>query len=295
MVDIDKQLKHYGGQALIEGVLMRGKNNVVAAMRDPKGEIHVEHGELTGIYKSRIAQLPMLRGLVILWDSLALGMKYLTISANLQTDEGEKIEGPSLYITLFISVALSVGIFFVIPSLIVEFFKQFYELHPITINLIEGLIRLSMLVLYIWGIGFSKDISRVFAYHGAEHKTINAYENGVLISAEKVKNFPLAHPRCGTSFMLTLVIISIIVFSLLGELSLIMRIVSRILLVPFIAMFAYEIIRLLGDHLDNPLVKIITGPNLMLQRLTTREPSKDMIEVAIRSFNILLDLEEKPS
>lgn len=290
----ESKMPHYGGQALIEGVLMRGKRYVVAAMRKPDGEIHVEHEKLTGIYATRLSKLPFLRGLVILWDSLSLGMKYLTLSANIQAgDEDEKIEGTTLFLTLAFSIGMAVLLFFVLPTVIAEMVSRVFKLSGLTVNLVEGLMRLSVMLLYIWVIGFSKDISRVFAYHGAEHKTINAYEEMVEITVPHVKEYPLAHPRCGTSFLLTLVIFSIIVFSLLGPLAFWVKIISRIVLVPVIAMFAYEIIRFMGDHMENPLMRLITAPNLLLQNLTTREPDVKMIEVAITSFNKLLQLEEQ--
>jgi len=288
-----KELNNYGGQALIEGILMRGKKYVVASFRKPDGEIHIESEELTGIYKSKLGQLPLIRGLVILWDSLYLGMKYLTISANLQTEEDENIEGAALFFTLAISILFAMFFFFILPLGLREFLNKYLDLTTLLLNIFEGLFRLFLLVGYIWVIGFSKDISRVFAYHGAEHKTINAYEKGVEINQNNVKQFPLAHPRCGTSFLLTLVVISILAFSLLGELTLIMRVVSRILAVPFLAMISYEVIRWLGTHQGNPFVKLATYPNLLLQRLTTREPDTNIIEVAITAFEKLLVLENK--
>jgi len=294
MIQAESKLPHYGGQALIEGVLMRGKRYVVAAVRKPDGEIHVEQEKLTGIYTTGLTKLPFLRGLVILWDSLSLGMKYLTLSANLQTDEEEeKIEGTTLFFTLIFSIVMAILLFFVLPTLIAELVSRVINLTDLGLNLVEGLARLSVMLLYVWIIGFSRDISRVFAYHGAEHKTINAYEEMVEISIPDVKKFPLAHPRCGTSFLLTLVIFSIIVFSLLGPMTFWVRILSRIILVPVIAMFAYEIIRFMGDHMENPLMRLITTPNLLLQNLTTREPDVEMIEVAITSFKKLLQLEEQ--
>ncbi len=285
------KIPHYGGQALIEGVLMRGKSFVVAAMRKPDNTIYLESEKLEGIYKSNLVKIPFLRGLVILWDSLYLGMKFITKSANIQVEDDEKIEGPTLYFTLLISIVLAVGLFFVLPTFIVELISRIVNLRPLFMNILEGFIRLAILILYIWAIGRTKDIARVFAYHGAEHKTINAYEQGMEISPEIVKNFPLAHPRCGTSFLLTLVFLSILVFSLIGPLPLAVKIVSRIAFVPVIAMVAYELIRWMSDHLDNPVVKIMTWPNLLLQNLTTREPSVDMLAVAITSFNKLLELE----
>jgi uncharacterized protein YqhQ len=191
------------------------------------------------------------------------------------------------------SIGMAVLLFFVLPTLIAELVSRLIDLSDLALNLVEGLVRLSVMLLYVWIIGFSKDISRVFAYHGAEHKTINAYEEMVEINVQQVKKFPLAHPRCGTSFLLTLVIFSIVVFSLLGPLTFWLRILSRILLVPVIAMFAYEIIRFMGDHMENPVMRLVTAPNLLLQNLTTREPDEKMIEVAITSFNKLLQLEEQ--
>lgn len=285
------KIPHYGGQALIEGVLMRGKSYVVAAMRKPDNTITLESEKLQGIYKSDLIKIPFLRGLAILWDSLYLGMKYITRSANLQAGDNEKIEGPALFFTFLISIIFALGLFFILPTFMVELIIRFVTLKPFFANILEGLIRLAILILYVWGIGQTKDIARVFAYHGAEHKTINAYEQETEITPDKVKSYSLAHPRCGTSFLLTLVFLSILVFSLVGPLPLAIKIISRIALVPLIAMIAYEIIRWMSDHLDNPFVKILTRPNLLLQNLTTREPSDDMLAVAITSFNKLLELE----
>ena len=287
----ENPISHYGGQALIEGVLMRGKSFVVAAMRKPDSTIHLEYEKLEGIYTSRLVKIPFLRGLVILWDSLFLGMKFITKSANLQAEDDAKIEGPALYFSLFISISLAIGLFFILPTFIVELISRIIKFSPVFMNIFEGLIRLLILIGYIWAIGQTKDIARVFAYHGAEHKTINAYERGIEINAENVKLFPLEHPRCGTSFLLTLVLLSIIIFSLIGPLPLLIRIVSRIAFMPIISMAAYELIRWMSDHLDNPMVQFMTFPNLLLQKLTTREPSPDMLEVAITSFNKLLQLE----
>jgi uncharacterized protein YqhQ len=286
------KLPSYGGQALIEGILMRGKKYVVAAFRAPDGSIHVEEEKLSGIYTNKISKLPFLRGLVILWDSLFLGMKYLTLSANIQSGgEEEQIEGASLYLTLLISISFSIGLFFVLPSFLIEILSSFVELSSFVINFGEGIIRLLVLVFYLWIIGKSSDISRVFAYHGAEHKTINAFENNVDINIENVKPFTLAHARCGTSFLLTLIIMSIIIFSILGPMPLWKRIITRILMVPIIAMFSYEVIRWMGYNSNNILVKAVSYPNLLLQKLTTREPNEDMLEIAIKSFNQLLKLE----
>ena len=287
----ESRIPHYGGQALIEGVLMRGKSFVVAAMRKPDNTLHLEYERLQGIYTSRLAKIPFLRGLIVLWDSLFLGMKFITKSANLQAEEDAKIEGPALYFSLFISISLSIGLFFILPTFMVELIARVWKMSPFFMNVLEGFVRLIILIAYIWVIGQTKDIARVFAYHGAEHKTINAYEQGIEITVDNVKTYPLSHPRCGTSFLLTLVFLSIITFTLIGPLPLVIRILSRIAFVPIIAMVAYELIRWMSDHLGNPYVKFLTSPNLLLQKLTTREPSSDMLEVAISSFNKLLQLE----
>jgi len=292
----DEKLPNYGGQALIEGVLMRGQNYVVGAFRSPDGDIQIESEQLEGIYKSKIAKLPFLRGLIVLWDSLSLGMKFLTISANIQAeDEDEKIEGGALVITVLISLAVSIGLFFVLPTLVASLLNSIFKLSNLGLNIIEGSIRLILLVGYLFVIGLSKEITRVFQYHGAEHKTINAFESGIKLSPENIKQYPLAHARCGTSFLLTLVVLSILFFSLLGPMSLLVRIFTRVLLVPFLAMISYEVIRWMGNHSENPVVRMITYPNLLLQNLTTREPETAQIEVALASFNKLLILENENS
>ena len=288
----ESKMPHYGGQALIEGVLMRGKNYVVAAMRKPDGEIVTEHEKLTGIYITRLSKLPLLRGLIILWDSMVLGMKYITLSGNMQLDEeDEKIEGTGLALTVIISIALAIGLFFVLPTLLAELVNRIFNLSPVGTNIAEGLVRLVILVGYMWVIGLAEDIARVFSYHGAEHKTINAYEDGVEVTVENVLKYPVAHPRCGTAFLLTLVILSIFLFSIMGPMTFWVKLLSRILLIPLLTMFSYEVIRWMGDHLENPLVKVMTSPNLALQKLTTREPDAQMVEVAITSFKQLLELE----
>lgn len=282
----------YGGQALIEGVVMRGTYIVSAAMRRPDGEIIIQTEELKGIYKSSLRRIPILRGLVILWDSLGLGMRFLLFSANLQAGQEEIIEGPVLYGTLLFSFFVVILLFFIAPAAIGQLSERLLGLNAWLSNLVEGIIRLLIVVGYIWAIGKQKDIQRVFAYHGAEHKTINAYEAGVDLTSTSVAQQSLVHPRCGTSFLLTLVILSILVFSIIGPLPPFMRITSRILLLPILAGVAYEYIRWAANHLKNPFVRLIIIPNLALQKLTTREPDLTMIEVAIAAFTTLLEKEQ---
>lgn len=289
----NQPLPTYGGQAVIEGVMMRGSKAFTIAMRAPDKNIVLHSEPLGGIYKTRLAKIPFLRGLLLLWDALGLGMRALTISANMQGDEDEQLEGAVLYLTMGLSLAFGIGVFFLGPAAIGHYFERFFDLTPWVGNLFEGLIRLTLLVGYIWIIGFMEDIKRVFGYHGAEHKTINAFEAGVELTPEKVAEFPLEHPRCGTAFLLTVVIMSILLFTLFGPLPLLTRLGVRILLIPVIASLAYEYIRWTAKHMHWMFVRLLIKPNLALQRLTTREPDMQMLEVAIASFNEMKKQEEE--
>lgn len=282
-----ERMPTYGGQAVIEGVMMRGVQAVAIAMRAPNQEIIVHTEPLATIYRSQVARLPFLRGLIGLWDALGLGMRALTLSANTQTGEDEKLEGPQLYLAIGISLAVGIGLFFLAPALVGQLAERWLGWNAWLGNLLEGLVRFGLLIGYIWAIGFIPDIRRVFAYHGAEHKTINAFEAGVELTPENVSKFSLEHPRCGTAFLLTLVIFSVLLFSLLGPLPTTWRLLSRILLLPLLAGVAYEYIRWTAHHLDLPLVRWLVRPNLALQGLTTREPSLEMLEVSIAAFKAM--------
>ncbi|MFC2043147.1 DUF1385 domain-containing protein [Chloroflexota bacterium] len=284
---MSEQLPMYGGQAVIEGVMMRGSQSVAIAMRAPNEEIVIHSEPLGGIYKSKIIKIPFLRGLIALWDALGLGIRALTISANIQTGEDEKLEGPALYLTLAISLTFGIGLFFLLPATVGQLSERVLGISSWWSNLLEGLIRLALLVGYIWIIGKSSEISRVFAYHGSEHKTINAFEAGADLTPETVTNFSLEHPRCGTAFLLSLVLLSVLVFSLLGPLPMFWRLASRILLIPVLAGIAYEYIRWTANHLDSKIVRTMIKPNLALQHLTTREPTLQMLEVSIAAFNTM--------
>jgi len=284
----------YGGQAVIEGVMMRGTHSVAIAMRTPDKNIAIHKEPLGALYKHKLIKIPFLRGVVMLLDALILGTRALTISANTQTGENEKIEGPVLYITLLLSLGIGVGLFFLAPAALGQVSERLLRISSWWGNLIEGVIRLGLLVGYIWAVGQIPDIRRVFSYHGAEHKTINAYEAGVELTPENVENFSVEHPRCGTAFLLSLILLSILLFSLLGPLPFWWRMASRILFLPILACLAYEYIRWTANHLDTKLVRILVKPNLALQRLTTREPGKDMLEVAIAAFNAMRADEEIP-
>ena len=298
------KLPTYGGQAVIEGVMMRGKRSMAIAMRAPDESIVIHKDDLGSIYRSNIVRIPFLRGMILLWDALGLGIRALTIAANTQTDEDERIEGPTLIITLIISLAFAIGLFFLLPATLGHLIEvSINSLISVRVaqsntaawigNFMEGIIRLMILIGYIWFIGRIPDIKRVFSYHGAEHKTINAFESGADLTPESVKLFSLEHPRCGTAFLLTLVLLSIVFFSLLGPLPLGLRLASRIIMIPVLAGIAYEYIRWTANHLDSPFVKFIVRPNLALQRLTTREPDLKMLEVSIAAFNAMRAGEEE--
>jgi len=287
-------LPNYGGQAVLEGVMMRGAHSVAIAMRAPNKEIVIHKEPLGSIYKSNLGKIPFLRGLVMLWDTLGLGMRALTLSANVQTGQDQKLEGPALYLTLGVSLTFAVALFILLPAVVGQLADGFLGWNPWWGNLFEGFIRLLFLIGYIWLVGQLPDIRRVFAYHGAEHKTINAFEAESELMPECVAHFSVEHPRCGTAFLLTLVLLSVVLFSLLGPLPWLWRLVSRVLLLPLLAVLAYEYIRWTANHMDSALVRLLVKPNLALQQLTTREPTPDMLEVAIAAFNAM-HLEEQQS
>ena len=273
--------------------MMRGRQAYAIAMRAPDGNIVVHKESLAKLYRSRITKIPFLRGVILLWDALGLGMKALTLSANIQTGEEEKLEGPALYLTLGISLAIGIGLFILLPAGVGGLAEHYLGWQNLAHNLLEGLVRLALLVGYIWAIGFMPDVKRLFGYHGAEHKTINAFEAGAELTPESVAKFSLEHPRCGTAFLLTLVLISILVFTALGPLSMFWRLASRVLLIPVLAGISVEYIRWTANHLDSPIVRFLIKPNLALQALTTREPDTSMLEVAIESFKMMQKAEQE--
>jgi uncharacterized protein YqhQ len=300
---LGKPLKpiNYGGQAVIEGVMMRGSKAYAVAVRNPAGEIVIHSEPLDQrIYGSRLAKLPFLRGLTLLWDALGLGIKSLLFSADVamqeeqsNADTKQQAELPTGLIVAF-SLTLSILLFFVLTAFLASLIERWFGLagSPLAGNLIEGIIRLALLIGYIWAIGRMDDVRRLFGYHGAEHKTINAYEARAELTPESVARFPLEHPRCGTAFLLTVVVVSILIYSLFPPMGLALRIVSRLLLLPVIAGIAYEFIRFTAAHQANWFIRLITRPNLALQRLTTREPDREMLAVAIAAFKQVLESEE---
>ena len=296
------RLPSYGGQAVMEGVMMRGKQHVAMAVRAPDGQILTYEEKLPALYRSKWMSIPFVRGVLGLWDSLNLGMRFLTKSSNMVNGEDEQIEGKDLVLAIFLSLGLGIGLFFLLPALVTGWLdgplgmEQRGTLGTWLSNLMEGVIRLALLVVYLAVVGRMPEIRRVFSYHGAEHKTINAFEAGTELTPKNVSEYTLVHPRCGTSFMMTLVIISILFFSLLGPLPLHWRLLIRILLLPVVSGLAYEYIRFAANHMDeSALVRALIKPNLALQKLTTREPSEDMLEVSIKAFNLMYEAEQKGS
>ena len=291
---MEDKIISYGGQAVIEGVMMRGQKGFAIAMRAPDGKIVVHKEGLAAVYRSRITKIPFLRGTILLWDALGLGMRALTLSANMQTgEEDQKLEGPALYLTLATSLAFGIGLFFLLPAGVGGLAEHYLGWSPLANNLLEGITRLLLLIGYIWGIGFMPDVKRLYGYHGAEHKTINAYEAGAELTPEVVAKYPIEHARCGTAFMLTLMLLSVLVFTLLGDMTIAWRLATRILFIPILAGIAVEYIRWTANHLDSPFVRLLIKPNLALQSLTTRQPDTSMLEVAIESFKTMRQAEQE--
>ena len=272
---------------------MRGSKALAVAVRDPKGHIVIHTEPVNAsLYNGRISRTPFLRGLAMLWDSLGLGMRALMYSANVSTGEiGVEFKGPLAWGTTAIALIFGMGIFLLVPRGLASLIEPIFG--PWVSAFTEGVIRLLIFIGYIWMIGRMEDIKRVFGYHGAEHKTINAYEAGLDLTVPNVQRQTVQHPRCGTAFLLTVVVFSIFLFAPLNVLLPYgIGLIMRILLLPVVAMLAYEYIRFSARHLDNPIIHAITVPNLAMQKLTTREPDDTMVQVAIEALQKVLDSEQ---
>lgn len=280
-----------GGQAVIEGVMMRAPGKVATAVREPGGKIAVETKTVNSISdRYPILKKPMLRGTVTLIESLVLGIRSLSYSAKMAGEEDEQLSDKEMAMTIAVAFLLASVLFIAIPTGAAKIFHFITE-DPFFLNLMEGFLRLFIFLGYIWGISRMKDIRRVFQYHGAEHKTIFCYEAGLPLTVENVQKFPRLHPRCGTAFLLIVMLVSIFVYAFLGWPELWLRIVSRIVLLPVVAGISYEIIRVAGCS-TNPIVHAAILPGLWLQYLTTRPPEDEMVEVAIESLKAALPEEE---
>lgn len=267
---------------------MRGEKHMAVAVRLPDGGIKVTCQPVPRIYSGRLREIVFVRGVIVLVETLLLGLRALLFSADAQRGEAEEMGKGAMWGTLALALGFAVALFFITPLMLSRLFYG-YIASALAVNLIEGMIRLAILVGYLWSIGLSREIRRVFAYHGAEHKAVNAFENGAPMEVEGVRPYRTAHVRCGTSFLLAVVIVAILVFALLGKPSLWFSIVSRIVFLPLIAGLAYEFIRLSADHAGRWFMQPVMAPGLALQSLTTREPDDGQLEVAISALRAVLD------
>jgi uncharacterized protein YqhQ len=283
---------YYGGQAVMEGVMMRGQKTMVTAVRRPNGDVALDTQPLSGLYSNRWRRIPLVRGVVVLIETLVLGIKSLLYSANVSLEEEKaEVSGWFVWLLLLVSLGVAVVLFFMAPLFLANLIKP-YITSAIVFSLVEGLIRVAIFVIYLWLISLMPDIKRYFAYHGAEHKSINAYEAGVPLEVEAVKSYGTAHRRCGTSFLFVVLVIAIIVFALVGLPSLGLLVLSRILLVPVIAALGYEVIYFTANHADSAVVRALAAPGLWLQSMTTREPTDDQLEVALAALGRAIEIDQ---
>lgn len=349
---MEKPKFNYGGQAVMEGVMMRGVHIAAIAVRDPEGNIVIhEEGLNATLYRGRVSRIPFLRGLIGLWDALVLGTRALIWSANVALREEETAAQKSQpsseekagflskipllrrftnMLTLSVrtlnmalgtggapqsgstqksdeafsdiavvgvvvlSLSLGIGLFFALPAAASTIIQDIFDIKSrLVVDTIEGVVKLGIFIGYIALIGLMEDVKRLFGYHGAEHKTINAYEAGSELVPDAVQQHSIEHPRCGTAFLLTVMLLSVLVHAITGRPKNIFLLISaRVLVVPIIAGLAYEVIRFTARHSENPIVKLIIIPNLALQRLTTRQPDTSMVEVAIAALQRVISAEE---
>lgn len=287
----DKRI-YYGGQAVIEGVMIRGPRSIAIACRRPDGEIVTRTQQLGGVYSGAVRRLPLVRGVLVLWETLALGMRALIWSSSVQLGEEDReaSSGP-LWGAAVVSLVLVAAIFFAGPLLLADLLHDLLGSN-LAVILVEGVIRLAVIIGYVGVIGFMPDVRRVYEYHGAEHKSIHAMEAGDPLEASAVQRHPTAHVRCGTSFLLTVAVVSVFVFAAVGNPDLVLRVASRIVLIPVIASISYELIRLGGAFENNPITRILMWPNLALQAITTKPPDDAQVEVALRALQEVLAAEE---
>lgn len=281
----DKKQYNYGGQAVIEGVMIRGRTSVATAIRRPGGEITVDSSPVPAITTGWMRRTPLIRGVVILIEAMVLGIRSLILSANVaMEEEEEEIPTKAVWGMIAAAVVLVVLLFFIAPLFLTKLVNA-YMPNSLVFHIVEGVIRLAIFIGYLKLISLMPDLKRVFTYHGAEHKAVNAYEAGVPMEVEAIKGYSRAHVRCGTSFLFLVLIIAIIVFAFVGREILWLMILSRIILLPVIMALGYEVIYFGAKHTNNWLMKIVLAPGLFLQSLTTGEPDDRQIEVAIAAMN----------
>ena len=279
----------YGGQAVVEGVMMRGAGFWAIAVRRPDASIHVESHEIDSIVlRVPLLGKPFLRGIIVLGQSLAIGMRALMISSNQSLEEDERLTPRQVALSIVLAIALFIGIFIVLPALVTAWFEDRTGDAGVLTLMGEGLFRVGIFVAYLWLIGKTKDIHRVFEYHGAEHKTIAAFEHGEELDPEAIDRYPKEHVRCGTNFLIIVLIITIFVFTLFGTPTLFWRIMSRVIAIPIIAAISYEALRFGAKHPGSLVMRALMRPGIWLQKITTQQPDHSQIEVAVRSFRELL-------
>ena len=290
-----------GGQAVIEGVMMRSPQSMAVAVRRPNGEIVVKQERLTFFSeKTLFFKIPLVRGILVLLSALILGIQSLNFSVNqaLSDSEGEKDPSPwTIGLTFTLALCFGIFLFFLVPLFLTKWLRFAIPMvseSGLLFNLVDGIIRLIIFLAYLWTISFVKEIQRVFQYHGAEHKSIFAFEAGEALMIDRVKGFPFLHPRCGTSFLLIVMVVSVFVFALIPHhLSFGYKVASRVVFIPFIAGLSYEIIRFADRKRKSRVMQCFIKPGLWLQRLTAREPTEPQIEVALRALQAVLDLESR--
>jgi uncharacterized protein YqhQ len=285
-----------GGQAVIEGVMMRSPNSMAIAVRRPSGEIVVKRERLDFFSEKKFfSKLPLIRGVMNLLSALVLGMKALNFSANQSLEEEKEVSSWTMGLTFTFALCFGIFLFFLIPLFLTKWLRfaiPMVSTSGILFNLVDGIIRLMIFLAYLWAISLFKEIRRIFEYHGAEHKSIFAFESGEVLIVDRVKGFSHLHPRCGTSFLLIVMVVSILVFALIPhQLSFGYKVASRVVFIPLIAGLAYEIIRFADRKREGKGMQYFIKPGLWLQRMTAREPSEDQIEVALRALHEVLELE----
>ena len=282
---MSKPRPRYCGQAVLEGVMIRGQRNVSVAVRAPSDEILVKTTAIDGLFTGKLRTLPIIRGVLALIETLYIGMSALSYSAGVAAEQDDQeLSKWSMLAMISFSMLIAIALFFLLPLFASKPFEGLTESSLIP-NFAEGIIRLLVFLAYVVVIGFMADIRRVYMYHGAEHMTVDAMENGDPLDIDSIRKYPTAHPRCGTAFLLTVMIVAIVVFSLVPREPLWWLILSRLILIPVIASFSYEIIRFNGRHSGNLFVQWLTAPSLWLQGLTTKQPEDDQIQVAVSAMN----------
>ena len=286
----ERPLTHlYGGQAVVEGVMMRGADHWAVAVREPSGSIHVESHHIDSVANRHpVLKKPLLRGIIVLGQSLAIGVRALMIASNHSLDEEEQLSSRQIGVSLAIAMIFFIGIFILGPTTLFTWAESRFDLQGVVVNVAEGVFRVLLFVAYLWAIGRSKEIHRVFEYHGAEHKTIAAYEHRDDLVPDRIQRYPKEHVRCGTNFLIIVMIVTIFVFTLFGTPGFLWRIASRLIAIPLIAGLAYEALRLGARFPDSWVMRALMAPGIWLQKITTQEPDDDEVEVAVSSFQEVL-------